>query len=101
MPQGALPVRAAANISTTSVLNVTATTVVKASPGTCYRASIVTYGTAAPALYDVAVAANAAASNEICTLGTTATQGTIAIEWPFFSGLVVNPNGGTICIAYS
>ena len=101
MPQGPLPVRSESNIGVSTLLNITATTVVKASSGVCYKAAIVTYGTAAPTLYDTPVAANAAATNEICSIGTVATVGTTPIEWPFLTGLTINPNGGTVTVAFS
>ena len=102
-----------ANLVTTggafSSLHATAAAVVKAAPGRLTRLIIVAGGTAsngAFTLNDCATTGAAAATNEIMTIASGATAGTVYdLDWPCGVGIVLSavPSAGSpiIAIAYS
>lgn len=75
--------------------NITADAVVKAAFGRVVRISVVTAGSASSAVHDCAAVGDAAASNKIATVPTTA--GTVMhLDWPCATGIVIKIGSGQV-----
>jgi hypothetical protein len=87
------------DMATQSRLNITAATVVKATKGRAVRVSVVVAGSAAGTVNDNNLTTGNAAANTVAPLPTTV--GTITLDWPCVTGIVVVPGTGqTIAISY-
>lgn len=98
MPQNGLGPRPGGN---SSHLNITAATVVKAAPGTIFQVNVVTAGSAAGSVNDVATTGGVAAANEVATIPNAV--GNYAVgPFPMETGIViVPPTGGTVACSFS
>ena len=98
MPQN--PIQVQPIPGTKSALGITTNTVVKAAQGLVAVVTVVNGATPTEGkIYDSATVAGAGASNVIATVPTT--DGTQVINFPAFSGIVVEPGTNqTISIAY-
>lgn len=77
-----------------STYNISAATVVKATKGTLMRVSVITAGTTAGTVNDVATTGGAAVGNQIGTIPDTV--GTYEFAWPCATGIVVVPGTGQV-----
>ena len=82
------------NSATSSALDISTATVVKASAGRVIRVSVITAGTAAGTVNDVATTGGVAASNEIAAI--PAAVGILELEWPCANGITVTPGSGQV-----
>jgi hypothetical protein len=77
------------NGGTSQAYNITAATVIKATPGRLVRISVVTAGSAAGTANDCDTTGAAAIGNQIAAIPNAV--GTIVLEWPCATGIVVVP----------
>lgn len=90
----------AASGGSKSALNVSAATVVKASAGRVVRVSVITAGSTAGTVNDIAATGSAAAANQIGTLPNTV--GTYLFDWPCETGITIVPGTSqVVSVSYS
>ena len=77
-----------------SALNLSANTVVKNGAGRICRVNVTTAGSAAGAIYDTNVIANAAAANLVATIPNTV--GSYTFDFPVATGIVYTPGSGQV-----
>jgi hypothetical protein len=81
-----------------SALNISAATVVKVGSGKVMKVSMNTAGAGAQ-INDCATTGAAAASNLIAVLPNAV--GVTTLDWPFTTGLCVNPGAGVVSVSWS
>lgn len=74
--------------------NLSVATVVKASAGTLWRINVVTAGSTSGTANDCTTTGAAAAGNLICEIPNTV--GTIELQWPAATGIVIVPGTGQV-----
>ena len=90
-------------LSSNLTLSGTAAVLVKATAGRVNTLIVKTVPTGTGGVYDINNAGSVAAANEIRPITTADVAGTILDfhAFPCFSGIAINPGGGTIAVAYS
>src|SRR6185437_11666561 len=83
-----------------AALNVTAATVLKNTAGICVSVAVVTAGSAAGTVNDVATTGGVAAANQFGTIPNAV--GTYTFNWPCGTGITVVPGAGqTLAVSFS
>lgn len=98
--QSTMPVIDASQQAQSSAVNLTSATRVKNAAGRVFRVSIIVAGSAPGTVNDCATTGAAAVSNQIATLPNTV--GTLELDWPFATALVIVPGTGqTVAASYN
>lgn len=87
------------DIESLSTLHVTVASAIATVAGSVDKVCVVAAPSAAGGVYDIAAVSLAAAANQIATIPTV--TGILSLDdFPFSTGLVIDPNGGTVSVSY-